>query len=179
MDKVISSVTVVGEPDENFEMFTLAVAFNDSTDGIAYAKSDSPPYKEGDSVEVNIAGQVKGGDHKGKNKLKISKGGFNSSGGGSSSAPAKQAEPVNTEAAIKIASKAQTDAAKLSMMALEVSLRLQSVVGEDKMPLAEVHTWARQMIINWERSGAAKAVTAAYSYDDAVERVRQAGNVKF
>ena len=71
MEKVVSTRIEVGKPTEKFNMWTFRVGFEDGFIGIAYAKSENPPYQVGDTVEVLENGTVAGGPDIGKPKLKI------------------------------------------------------------------------------------------------------------
>lgn len=69
MIKIIKSYKTVYPPKDGFTLYTLGVEFEDGDKGLAFAKSEHPPYKSGDEVEVSLAGETGNGTA----KYKISK----------------------------------------------------------------------------------------------------------
>lgn len=64
MIKVVKSIKTVYQPTGDFTLYTLGIEFEDGTGGLAYAKSEKPPYQSGQDVEVVITGQTSGGTDK-------------------------------------------------------------------------------------------------------------------
>ena len=66
----------------------------------------------------------------------------------------------------------QADAAKAMMLALGVAFQVKAEAGP-LVSCEDANTWARQFIINWERSGALASMVEQVTYEDAAIRVGQ------
>lgn len=122
MIKTIEKAESFGAPfdTENGPLYNIGVRFTDGSKGIAYAKSDTPPYGPGDAVEV----VVKGKTAKGTDKLKIKKaedgqsGSAKSGGGGYDSRGARTGCAVNN--ACLLVAHGKLDMSELPLKAAEL-----------------------------------------------------------
>ena len=82
----LKNYSVLEHPSNGFNMYKLSVEFENGKSGIAWARKNPPPYKPGDTVEIESKGTDNGGNMKfGVAKPKSSSEGGNYKKGGKSS----------------------------------------------------------------------------------------------
>lgn len=96
--KKITSITPNGNPwgePPNGPLYPFKLEFEDGMRGVANSKSQTPPYKVGDTVGVEVTGQ----DARGNNKLKIDRKWpqNNQGAGGSAFVPTSSQNPVKPQ----------------------------------------------------------------------------------
>lgn len=130
---------------ENNDIYPVDISFENGDHGVAYAKSDPPPYKAGDEVEIEDYGNDRDGQVKYRVK-KVYKGGGGYSGGGGRKGGFK-ADPVG-----QMVGNAITNASLL----VAHSIVPHKDLGNEALRICKLSVWLKNKFSQEESPGSAQ-----------------------